>query len=77
MENVNVAIFYQLKDNLPCQRMGEDGGTGSLKQTLFAEVINFLSVNFLLHSLRQVCSASLNSVLVTQLVFLEERSLVP
>jgi hypothetical protein len=24
MENVNAAIFNQLKDNLPCQGMGED-----------------------------------------------------
>ena len=31
MENVNAAIFNQLKDNLPCQEMGEDVETGSLK----------------------------------------------
>jgi hypothetical protein len=48
MENVNDAIFHQLKDNIPCQGMGEDAETGSSKYTLFAEVINFLSVNFLL-----------------------------
>ena len=31
MENVNAAIFDQLKDNLPCRGMGEDVETGSLK----------------------------------------------
>jgi hypothetical protein len=31
MENVNAAIFHQLKDNLPCQGMGEDVETGSSK----------------------------------------------
>jgi len=48
MENVNTAIFHQLKDNLPCQGMGEEAETGSSKWTLFAEVINFFSGNFLL-----------------------------
>jgi hypothetical protein len=31
MENVNAAIFHQLKDNLLCQGMGEEVETGSSK----------------------------------------------
>jgi hypothetical protein len=32
-EDVNAAIFHQLKDNLPCQGMGEEVETGPSKKS--------------------------------------------
>jgi len=31
MEDMNVVIFHQLEDNLPCQEMGAEAAIGSMK----------------------------------------------